>query len=72
MKWLKSFSGWVSLSPAGTRWAVRGPIMGRRMFWLYRDGLRFSPTGRHNDALCFSTSAAAKMCAEGIESGRAS
>ena len=58
MKWRRTATGWVSTDG---RWRVRGPIMGQKMFWLYRVGFgRFTPTGRYEDVVSFPTAAQAK------------
>lgn len=49
--------GWLSQDG---RWTVRGPIMGKPMFWLYVDGRRYTPSGRYEDAVSFKSAAAAK------------
>lgn len=48
MEWTRTAGrDWIS-GP----WRIRGPIMGKEMFWLYRDG--------YDDALSFRTLIAAK------------
>ena len=47
-------------------WRVRGPMWGLRMFWLYHDGLRYTPTGLFRDAMSFRTRRAAKAFADKI------
>lgn len=59
--WTRSWKGWVSTDGV---WTIRGPIFGQPMFWLYRDGSRFTPTGRYNDAVSFTTAAEAKAFVE--------
>lgn len=62
MEWRRCGTGWVSADGA---WRVRGPLMGKAMFWLYRVGSgRFTPTGRYEDAVNFKSAAAAKRYAE--------
>ena len=55
-RWTKTATGWVRGS-----WRIKGPIMGKPMFWLYRNGLRYTPTGKFDDAVSFATAAAAKQ-----------
>jgi hypothetical protein len=53
------------------RWTVRRApsfkiVNGRttRRFWLYHNGLRYTPTGRFEDAVSFASATAAKRYAE--------
>lgn len=56
--WRRAANGdWIACDGA---WRIRGPMMGRRMYWLYRNGTRVTPTGRFEDAVSFTTSSAAK------------
>jgi hypothetical protein len=64
--WRRSPWGWASTA-GRSRWSVRGPIFGIRMYWLYRDGCRYTPTGRHDDVVCFRSAGSAKACAERLE-----
>jgi hypothetical protein len=59
MTWTRSLDGHITLD-ARHRWRIRGPIFGRRHFWLYCDGQRYSPTGRYADVLWFTTVRQAK------------
>ena len=59
MKWSKTATGWTAHDGL-CRWTIRGPIMGKPMFWLYRDGSRFTPTGRYDDVVSFTTVREAK------------
>lgn len=55
MTWQRTALGdWLS---ADGRWRVRGPLMGKRMFWLFLNGARYTPTGRFEDAPSFATAA---------------
>ena len=69
--WKKSpAGGWVS--PSGS-YSVRGPIMGQKMYWLYyrapgeKAGSRWTPTGRYQDAVNFTTVKAAKAFVASLE-----
>lgn len=62
MKWTRTAFGWTGHNGL-CRWAVRGPIMGKPMFWLYREGSRFTPTGRFADVVSFKTAREAKKYA---------
>jgi len=53
--WLKSFDGWT-----WGEWRIRGPIFGRSMFWVYRAGSRYTPSGRFDDAVSFPSITLAK------------
>lgn len=46
---------------SGTRWTVKGPILGRQAFWLYRNGSR-------QGLQMFTSEAAAQREAERLES----
>jgi hypothetical protein len=59
----RAVGGWIS---ADGVWTVRGPIMAKPMFWLYRGTNRYTPTGKYNDAVNFKTAAEAKRYAEAI------
>lgn len=63
MKWTRApragTNGWVSGG-----WTVRGPLMGKAVYWLYKDGQRYTETGRYDDAPYFTTAAEAKAFAE--------
>ena len=59
-RWIKTPFGFVGIDEQGTRWSVRGPILGNPMWWLYRDGNRYTPTGHYDDAVSFPTAKAAK------------
>lgn len=54
MKWTKTSTGWTA-NDGIARWTIRGPIIGISMFWLYRNGSRFTPTGRYDDVVSFTT-----------------
>lgn len=64
MKWTRTATGGWTAHDGTCRWTVRGPIMGKPMFWLYRDGCRFTPTGRYDNVVSFRTAQDAKNKAE--------
>lgn len=37
------------------QWRIRGPIWGKRMYWLYRNGSRYTPTGSYEDVANFTS-----------------
>jgi hypothetical protein len=45
-------------------WRVRGPIMGKPMYWLHLNGSRYTPTGLFNDAPSFVSRRAAEAFAD--------
>lgn len=57
MKWAKSPTGWISDNGA---WRIRGPIMGKPMYWLYLYGARYTPTNNYEDCVHFSSVQSAK------------
>ena len=59
MEWKRAANGDI----ISGSWRVRGPkILGVPMCWIYRDGLRYTTTGRFNDAVsCVSLSVAKKF-----------
>lgn len=63
MTWRRTATGWVS---DDGQWRVRGPIFGQLMFWLYRQGSRYTPTGRYDDAVQFRTAAQARAYANAL------
>jgi hypothetical protein len=63
--WLRTADGYT-LMHGGHRWRVRGPILGKPMFWLYRDGSRYTPTGDFEDALNFASARAAMAFVEAL------
>jgi hypothetical protein len=62
--WIRTATGdgWV-----WNGWRVRGPIMGKRHYWLYRNNHRFTPTGKYDDVVFFKSPAAAKKFAESFK-----
>lgn len=58
LRWHRAAHG--ALRSSDGRWSIRGPIFGAPMFWLYRDGSRYTPTGRFEDAVHFATAADAR------------
>jgi len=69
--WSKSSDGFVALDAHGDRWRIRGPIMGQRMYWLYFNGTRVTPTGRYNDVVNFASVRKAKAYVRTMQEGRA-
>jgi hypothetical protein len=59
--WRRSLDGWTKDVAR-----VRGPIMGKDMFWVYINGSRYTPTGHFEDAVSFATGAAARAYADEI------
>ena len=57
--WVRTLDGWT-MQDAGGRWRIRGPIMGKRRYWLYRNASRVSRIGTYEDACTFASVAAAK------------
>lgn len=55
--------GWVSQDGV---WKIRGPLMGKPIFWLYRNGSRYTTTGRYEDAVHFASAAAAKTFVDNL------
>lgn len=53
----RKVGGWIT---ADGKWSIRGPIMGVTMWWLYRGNNRYSPTGKYDDAVNFSSVSSAK------------
>ena len=64
MTWRRSLDGWVS---SDGRWRIRGPIMGQRMYWLYWDGTRYTPTGRYADSVHFTSVQGARAFVRRVE-----
>ena len=58
MTWRRALDGWVS---GDGRWRVRKV---QRVFWIYRDHQRFTPTGRFEDVLSYTSALAAKARCE--------
>ena len=53
--WKRTATGnWLS---SDGRWLIRGPIFGKPMYWLYDaiNHCRFTPTGKHDDSVSFTT-----------------
>jgi hypothetical protein len=63
VKWTQTATGGWTSHDGLCRWTIRGPIMGKPMFWLYRDGARFTPSGRYDDVVSFTTARKAKAFA---------
>lgn len=60
MKWRRTASGnWITVDG---KWTIRGPIMGKPMYWLYDsvNHVRYTPTGKYDDCVNFPTVAEAK------------
>lgn len=57
-KWRRTFDGWIS---GDGQWRVRGPMMGRRMFWLYHSGLRVRTGVGYDTAVHYQTAREAKQ-----------
>jgi len=64
--WRKNPWGWTS-TRGRSRWMVKGPILGLRVYWLYRDGSRYTPTGSEGGVVCFRSAGSARACAERLE-----
>ncbi len=60
MKWTRTATAGWTMHDGVSRWTIRGPIMGKPMFWLYRDNTRFTPTGRYDDVVSFKTAREAR------------
>ena len=61
-KWRKTaVGGWVTTDG---RWIIRGPIFGKKMYWIYgpypKHSGRYTPTGRYDDCVSVSTVSEAK------------
>lgn len=57
-----ALGGWITLDG---RWRIRGPIFGKPMFWLYRDGVRYlAAPGNYDSAVSFPTRAKAQHFAD--------
>lgn len=67
LTWRRSPYGYAATGKS--RWTVRGPIWSKPVFWLYRDGSRYTPTGSYEDVVRFETSAEARAFAERVEAG---
>lgn len=63
MDWRKAPTGWVS---ADGKWRIRGPIMGKRVYWLYHvgGGRHLLNTNDYESAVQFRSVAAAKRYVE--------
>lgn len=62
MQWKKVLDGWLSKNG---KWRIRGPIMSKPMYWLIQTGVgRYTPTGKYEDVVSFTTLDAAKQYAE--------
>lgn len=54
--WRKSLDGQVAVDVCGHTWRIRGPIYGKPMFWLYRDGDRVCERpGDYDSAVHFTS-----------------
>lgn len=69
MAWIKTAFGW-SMCDGVCRWTIRGPIMGKPMYWLYKNGSRFTPTGRYVDVVSCTTVREAKAKVELLREAR--
>jgi hypothetical protein len=58
--WRKSLDGLIAVDGRGDRWRIQGPIMAKAMFWVRRNGHRYTPTGKYDDAVSFKTVKEAK------------
>jgi GNAT superfamily N-acetyltransferase len=67
--WRRTASGdWLSPDSC---WKIRGPIFGKPMYWVYHDGGRYTPTGKYDDVVHFTTVAMAKKFIESMGGGEA-
>jgi len=46
--WKKALDGYVSLDGV---WKIRGPLFGKRIFWIYKNGQRFCETEKYDSAV---------------------
>lgn len=53
----RAVGGWIT---EDGRWAIRGPIFGKRMYWLYHNNERYCPTGKYDSAVSFKSVPSAK------------
>jgi hypothetical protein len=53
----RAVGGWIT---ADGQWTIRGPIMGKPMYWLYFKNGRYTPTGHYNEVVSFTTVSQAK------------
>lgn len=64
MKWLKNNrGGWVS---DDGHWVIRRVSFLKITYWLYRDHTRYTPTGKFEDSLYFTTANRAKKYVESL------
>lgn len=64
LTWRKTSTGNLTAHDGTNSYVIRGPIMGKPMYWLYLNHGRFTPTGDYNDAVHFASVAQAKAFAE--------
>lgn len=58
MKWRKrAVGGWIT---DDGRWVIRGPIFGKKLYWVYLYGVRYSPTGGYDKSVSFDSLETAK------------
>ena len=60
--WTKTFDGWIS-----GRWRLRRRQGIRILWWVYRDGSRYSATGKFTDSVSFSCLRDAKRYVSKVE-----
>ena len=41
MRWRRNPYGYTATDVRGVRWLARGPVFGRPVYWVYRNGVRF-------------------------------
>lgn len=67
INWLAGPLGNFGAIIFGDRWTIRQitfSALGRRTFWVYKNGSRYTPTGKYDDAVSFETLEAAKQLIE--------
>lgn len=68
MDWKRTATGnWIT---SDGKWSIRGPIFGKPMYWLY-DAVhhnRYTPTGKYDDCVSFTSLKSAKRFVEGVHS----
>jgi hypothetical protein len=70
--WVKTATGDHIAGPLtarnSPRFRIRGPLgfTKTKLYWLYIDGHRYTPTGRYVDAVSFRTLAQARTFAENL------
>jgi hypothetical protein len=63
IKWITGALGNFVALFGGVRWTIRQvtfSAIGHRLFWVYRNGTRYTPTGKYDDAVSFDTLREAK------------